>query len=225
MSAQFERARPEEKIAAYVESRRIVLLAVLIVAVVAIAAYSILTAVLTKTAEKNLARIDMITYQLTQDSASLSDEELDGRRDDAMTRLAEFTGKGGIAGVRANMLAGEICYSQKKYEEAGRYWLSAAEKKRGAYTAPLAYFNAAVCAEESGDLDAAAEYYGKAVASRGFLQADHAEFSLGRVREAEGDFSAASESYRNVFDRTPDSSWGKLAKTRLIALEAEGKIE
>ena len=51
--------------------------------------------------------------------------------------------------------------------------------------------------------------------------ASHAEFSLGRVREAKGDTDGAIEAYRSLLGKNPDTSWGNLAKTRLIALGAE----
>ncbi|MDE5897738.1 MAG: tetratricopeptide repeat protein, partial [Treponemataceae bacterium] len=88
------------------------------------------------------------------------------------------------------------------------------------YTNPIVFFNAGVCYEDIGDFDRAESCYAQAAGSADFLMASHAEFNLGRVREANGNASGAVAAYQHLFDREPDSSWGKLAKTRLIALSS-----
>ena len=54
--------------------------------------------------------------------------------------------------------------------------------------------------------------------------ASHAYFSLGRVREAQGDYAGAVEAYTALNDNFPDDDWGNLAKTRIIELKSEGKV-
>ncbi|MDD7125430.1 tetratricopeptide repeat protein, partial [Treponema porcinum] len=147
--------------------------------------------------------------------------ELEMRRNKALEDLSAYLEKGGIVGVRANMLAGEIYYSVKDFKNSAKCWTSAAAKGKKSYTAPLAYFNAAVSYENINDLDNAEKYYKYAVSAKDFLMASHAEFSLGRVREAKGDTDGAIEAYRSLLGKNPDTSWGNLAKTRLIALGAE----
>lgn len=219
--AEFEKATAGEKISNYVERRQNILIAVLAVIVVAIIAYAVVVTVTSKANTKGLAAIDTISYELTQNSSGLSAEELDGRKSKALESLAAYVAKGGVVGVRANMLAAEIYYSQKDYANAAASWNAAAEKGRKAYTASLAYFNAGVSYESNGNLDDAEKCYEKAAADKDFLMASHAEFSLGRVREAKGDTDGAIEAYQSVNAKSPDSSWGNLAKTRLIALDAE----
>lgn len=219
--ADFEKATAGERISYYVEKRRNILIAVLAVVVAAIIAYSVFVTVTSKANTKALAALDTVSYEMTQNSSGLSAEELDRRRTRALESLSAYVVKGGVVGVRANMLAAEIYYSQNDFAAAAASWNAAAEKGKKSYTAPLAYFNAAVAYESSGNLDEAETCYEKAAGSTDFLMASHAEFSLGRVREAKGDSDGAVEAYRSVNAKSPDSSWGNLAKTRLIALDAE----
>lgn len=219
--ADFERATAGERISNYVEKRQNILIAVLSVVVAAIIAYVIVVTVVSKANTKALAALDIISYEMTQNSSGLSAEELDKRRAKAFESLATYVTKGGVVGVRANMLAAEIYYSQKDWNASARFWRTAAEKGKKSYTAPLAYFNAAVAYENGENLDEAEQCYEKAAGDNDFLMAAHAEFSLGRVREAKGDTDGAIEAYRSVNAKSPDSSWGNLAKTRLIALEAD----
>ena len=219
--ATFEKATVGEKISNYVENRQNVLIAILAVVVAAVIAYTVAVTVTSKANTKGLAAIDTISYVMTQESASLSEEELEMRRNKAVEDLSAYLEKGGIVGVRANMLAGEIYYSVKDFKNSAKCWTSAAAKGKKSYTAPLAYFNAAVSYENINDLDNAEKYYKYAVFAKDFLMASHAEFSLGRVREAKGDTDGAIEAYRSLLGKNPDTSWGNLAKTRLIALGAE----
>ena len=219
--ATFEKATVGEKISNYVENRQNVLIAILAVVVAAVIAYTVAVTVTSKANTKGLAAIDTISYVMTQESASLSEEELEMRRNKALEDLSAYLEKGGIVGVRANMLAGEIYYSVKDFKNSAKGWTSAAAKGKKSYTAPLAYLNAAVSYENINDLDNAEKYYKYAVSAKDFLMASHAEFSLGRVREAKGDTDGAIEAYRSLLGKNPDTSWGNLAKTRLIALGAE----
>lgn len=114
--ATFEKATVGEKISNYVENRQNVLIAILAVVVAAVIAYTVAVTVTSKANTKGLAAIDTISYVMTQESASLSEEELEMRRNKALEDLSAYLEKGGIVGVRANMLAGEIYYSVKDFE-------------------------------------------------------------------------------------------------------------
>lgn len=217
---KFEKASIGEKLSVFLDSRKVIFSSVLIIAIVALIAYAVSAAVVVKSNEKGLATIDGITYQLTKDSVNLSAEELDARRVTATDSLSKLVKKGGIVGVRANVLAGEITYSQKKYSDAAKYWVEAAAKGKKSYTAPLAYFNAATCYEELGELDKAMSYYEKAAKAKDFGMASHAEFNFARVKEASGDVDGALEVYNSVVAKYPNDTWAALAKSRIIALEA-----
>lgn len=178
-----------------------------------------------KTIEKGLGKIDLISYELTNKSYDLSETEIAARQDKAVSSLSELVGKSGIVGVRANMLSAEIYYQKKDFENARSAWLAAAQKGKNTYIAPIALFNAASCSEELGNLDDAAAGYKSAAEVKDFYEAAHALFSLGRVQETKGDFVAAAASYQALVDKSPEDSWAKLAKNRLVSLKISGKVE
>lgn len=178
-----------------------------------------------KTIEKGLGKIDLISYELTNKSYDLSETEIAARQDKAVSSLSELVGKSGIVGVRANMLSAEIYYQKKDFENARSAWLAAAQKGKNTYIAPIALFNAASCCEELGNLDDAAAGYKSASEVKDFYEAAHALFSLGRVQEAKEDFVAAAASYQALVDKSPEDSWAKLAKNRLVSLKISGKVE
>lgn len=207
----------------------VVLLAVIVVSNVNVSA-----------TKNGIEQIESITYALTKnsdDSSSSGDSELSedeqkakkeeeklARQTTALEQLSSLSSKSGIVGVRANMLVADIKFDQKKYDEARDAYVKAAEGKK-AYTRALNYFNAAVCSEELGDDDSAEKYYKAASDDSDFVLIDHALFSLGRVYEAKSDFENAKSAYEKLNDLHPATSWGQLAKSRLIALKADGKIQ
>lgn len=208
-----------DTIADFVDSRRKVLLAVLVLIVVGVAVFVAATMIGGKSNEKALSAIDTISYNLTNNSASCTDEELAQRRKSAFEKLTPFLNKSGVAGVRANMLAAEIAYSNGDYESAAKYWLAASNKDKTAYTSNLSLFNAGAALEEVGKVDEALDCYTKASQDKDNLLAAHAKFSMARVMETKGDTAAALEVYKELNDKIPDTQWGQLAKTRVLALQ------
>lgn len=219
--AEFEKAKLNEKIASYLIAGKKVIIAVVVAIVVLLAGIFTYTGVSASAAKNGLAAIDKISYELTKDSADLSEEDLNARKAACLEKLAAYVTKGGITGVRANMLAAEITYSQKNYADAAKYYTAAAEKNKKAYTSGLESFNAAVCFENVNDLDNAVKYYSASINDKEFMLKDHAYFSLGRVLEAKGDKEGAVKAYNDLRAASPDSTWANLAKTRLIVLDAE----
>ncbi|MCI1210080.1 MAG: tetratricopeptide repeat protein [Treponema sp.] len=214
-----------EKLDNFLTKHRVVILSIAGAVVAVILIYTAAVTVLTNANKKALTKIDAITYALTKDSYNLSSDELQQRRTTAATALAAYNKKGGIIGIRANMLSADLSFEQKDYTAARSYWLAAAKADTKAYTAPLSYFNAAVCSEELDDSSSAITYYQKASEAPDFLLVSHALFSLGRVKEAQQDFTGASEAYQKIVDKSPSDKWADLAKSRLIALADEGKIK
>ena len=122
------------------------------------------------------------------------------------------------------MLVAEIKFAQKNYDEARSAWLKAADVNKKAYTAPLCYYNAAVCCENLNDIDGAVSYYKVASEYEDFVLIDHALFSLGRVNEAAQKYDEAKAAYEKLNEIRPSSNWGKLAKSRIIFLKSAGNI-
>ena len=220
-----ENVTVSSKLNAFMEKNRKLIIGLFIGVVVAIAAFIVVEIVLSNAKTKNIAAVDALSFELTDGSGSLEDSELAARRDEVLEKLIPYTKKGGVAGVRANMLAAEIEYQKKNYESALEYWENAADKDVKAYTASLALYNAGVCYEALNQLEDAAESYELAAADEDFLLRSHALFSYGRVLEASGKYKEAVEAYQELNAKCPDEGWSNLAKTRIIELKLEGKAE
>ena len=162
---------------------------------------------------------------MTSKSSDLEDSEVESRIAAALEKAAPLAKKGGIVGARANMLCAELTFQQKKYEDSAAYWKACAAKAKKTYIAPIAYFNLGVCNEELGKLDDAAENYKIASDNVDFVLRPHAMFSYARVIDLKGDYKLAADSYNALVNAYADNSWAKLAKSRLIALKNDGKIE
>lgn len=221
--------------------------AVFVAIMVVLVAVIVISNVKARATRNGIEQIEAITSSLTKeseipaedDNAELTEEEKVAkeaeteakkaeekvaRQTTALEQLSSLSSKSGIVGVRANMLIADIKFDQKKYDEARDAYVKAAEGKK-AYTAALNYFNAGVCSEELGDNDSALKYYKSASEDSDFVLVDHVLFSLGRVYEAKSDFENAKSTYKKLNDLHPTTSWGQLAKSRLIALKADGKIQ
>lgn len=220
-----EKTKFSEKLSSFLEKNRRIVLAVFSVVIVAFVAYVVVFAASSKSNEKTLALVDQISYELTNGSYGLEDTELSARRTTAKNALEPLLSKGGVGGVRANMLMAEIAYQEKDYSKAIECWEAAANKGKKSYTAPLAYFNIASCYEQTGKTDDAATYYKKSADTDEFVLKPHALFSYGRVLETLGKYAEAADAYNSLNDSYPSDVWANLAKTRLIDLKIQGKIE
>jgi len=223
--ADVEKETASSRLNSYMEKNRKIFIGILAVVVVALVAFIVGVNVKNSSKDKALQAIDEITFTLTDGSSELEEGELNARRIDALDNLAKYVNKGGIVGARANMLCAELTYQQKKYEDAASYWSAAASKSKKTYIAPLAYYNMGASYEQMNKLDEAAANYKLAADNADFVLGTHAKFSYGRVLETQGKTAEAVAAYTELNDKSPDDTWAKLAKTRIIALKAEGKAE
>ena len=223
--ADYEEMTASKKLAGFIEKRKVAFIAILIAFVRLLAGYVVCASIANSNKAKGLQAIDEITFELTDKSSGLTDEEIEARLNTAFEKASAYTKKSGITGARANMLCADITYQQKKYAESAGYWKAAAEKSKKSYIAPLCYFNTAVCSEETGNIDDAATYYKLAADNKNFVMRTHAMFSYARVLEAKGDYAGAAATYTELNDNFSGDSWADLGKSRLIALKKDGKIE
>jgi tetratricopeptide (TPR) repeat protein len=137
---------------------------------------------------------------------------------DELSAFAEKTS--GYAGARAYSLAASNHAEQKNWAPAEGAWRSSAKKAGNSYLAPVSLFNAAVAAEEQGNLDQAVELYAESAAHvSGFPAAARAQFEIGRLRESQGDTEAALEAYKLIPEKwANESTWINLAQSRIIIL-------
>jgi tetratricopeptide (TPR) repeat protein len=166
-------------------------------------------------AEEFNRRYEALRFSLTDESKASEVEAL-------LAELNVFAPKtSGYAGGRAWSIIAGIHSDKKEWAEAETAWSSAAKTASKTYLAPIAYFNAAVAAEEQGKNGEAIELYTQAITHpAAFPAAARAQFSIGRLKEPE-DEAAALEAYRAVISDWPsDTVWTSLAHSRIIALEA-----
>jgi tetratricopeptide (TPR) repeat protein len=221
-------ARPEaekksfaEAAGAFLGKYRILFLSVIGGLIVAALAIGIVNYIITKSHAKGLAAVEEIAYTLENTDA----DGLGAAVAVALASLEDYADGTSVVAVRANLLKADLFFRDKKYEDARIAWIAAAEAQKKAYTAPIGWYNAAVCSEELGDIESAAAYYEKAVTFENFALKTHTLFSLGRIKDESGDYTGAAEQYQKLQDTYPDDAWASLAMSRLIALRAEGKIQ
>ncbi|MHC6201792.1 tetratricopeptide repeat protein [Breznakiellaceae bacterium SP9] len=126
----------------------------------------------------------------------------------------------GYAGVRANAILGTMQMDKKLWEEAQSTWIRAAGNAGTSYLAPVAYYNAAVCAEEQDKNADAIDLYSKSLTFKEvFPGAARAQFAIGRLQEAQENKAAAIEAYQAVVDNWAyEYIWNSLAQSRIIVL-------
>lgn len=225
MTEKNEKKTVSARVNTVMEKNRKLLISLLVVLVVGLIGVIVYEIVSSKNKEKDLAAIDKISYELVNESSSLTDAELSERSEKAMAELEAYLGKGGIVGVKANNLAADLAYAKKDYEKALSYWTAVTEKGKKLYTYPIAKFNMASCLEELNRNEDAAAAYKECSEVVDFVLANHAKFNYGRVLEVMAKYEEAAEVYQQMNDDNPYDSWSNIAKTRLISLEADGKIK
>ena len=208
-----------EKLAGYVDKRAKILIGVLVAIVVLFVAYCISFIVIQNNNKKGIESVDTIEFKLTDGSESLSDEEVEERKNVALESLNSFMKKGGVTGVRANMLAAEIYYSRKDYKNSAECYKLAAQKGKKSYTAPICNYYAAVSYENVGNLDEALAFYKKAAVFDTFVKSSHAKFSCARILESKGNLEEAKKVYQDLVDNNSGDTWADVAKTRLLYLD------
>jgi tetratricopeptide (TPR) repeat protein len=173
--------------------------------------------------KKAIAEVEELTARYDELRGGINEESPNGTEVEALLAdLGAFAkGKSGFSGGAAWAAIARIHGDRKEWAQAGEAWLNAALAASKTYLGPVAYFNAAVAAEEQGKREEAVELYTKCVALPvQFPQAPHAQFSIGRLNEELEKYSEAIEAYREVMIKWPDiASWSNLARSRIIELE------
>jgi tetratricopeptide (TPR) repeat protein len=206
----------EDIIAGFIRNNRkpLFVLLVLIAAGITgfIAAYTVRDAL----SKKAVARVDEYARRVqelgdagSQEAAALLEE------------LNAFAPKTfGYAAGKAYSLAAGIYAGRKEWDKAEEAWSASAKKAPKTFLAPFSLYNAAVAAEERGNLENAVEYHLKCIEYQGLNPAAaRSQFSIGRIRERQNNREAALEAYRKVIEGWPeDATWANLARSRIISL-------
>jgi len=215
-----------EKIVEFLQKNRMRLLAGLAAIVLVVAGFIIVSVVREKNLSSALSKIDEFNHRYDSLKAGLlSDEEMSVAQLSElavlMADISEFENKNsGFAAARAYTISANIYMDQKNWKAAEEKWVKAAEAAPKAYLAPIAIYNAAVAAEEQGNIEAAIAHYTKAAGfGDSFSSAARAQFSVGRLEESRNNRDSAIAAYRNLLAKWPnDQVWPNLAQNRLIVL-------
>ena len=214
------------KLSEFLIKNRKVLVIVLILVIVVLVGFVVFTSVKSASVEKGLSKIEAVEYNLTKNGAAFSDSELVTAQDNALSELSSFLSKGGIVGARADMLAADIYFQKKDFSKSYDLWMTASAKVKGTYLESLCKYEAAVCAEGRGNLDDAVSLYKAVAEDKNFVDRSRAYFNLGRINESKDDYKAAKEAYDSIASLGyAGDKWADLAKSRLLQLQIDGKIE
>ncbi len=214
-------------LANWIAKNSVILIGIIAVVVVVAVVLGVVSTVNTSKAEKGFTELDNLYYQLTvaQNKTDATEESVKAKEAETLSAvyaLADANSRNAV-GSRAYLLAAELEFKNAEYAKARDAYLNAAAANEKAYTAPLCWYNAAICAEELGDVDGAIANIEKAVARADFVTAPRAMFNAGRMEEQRGNYAAAKTWYNRVNDKYVNDNWANLAKSRLISLDAEGK--
>jgi tetratricopeptide (TPR) repeat protein len=139
-----------------------------------------------------------------------------------LSDIEAFAGnKRGFAASKAWSLAANIYTRKEDWQKTEEAWLKAARAGSKNYLGPIALFQAAVAAEEQGNIDKAIDLLQQCLAHRfEFPAAPRAQFAIGRLYEQLGNDADAVEAYRAVLINWADMPvWPDLARSRIIAIE------
>lgn len=221
-----EKKTASEKFNAWLVKYRFVLIGVIGAIILCAVVIGVIIAVDESNREKGFAALDAIETSYTEMLAE-DDLDADGRAEKVATFRDELAGltKKGAVGSRAYMLLADIEFNEKNYDAAINAWIAASEANPKAYTSALSLYNAAVCYEELGDIDSAISYLKMTVESDDFPLKSRALFNAGRLEEGRGNYEEAVDWYTQVNDDFAGDSWANFAMSRIITLEAEGKVK
>jgi len=177
---------------------------------------------------KAIAEVEELNRKFTDLNFYISQgeysEEVDELLDDlkAFTdKVSIFTGSKTFARSKAWSLAGRIYSSREDWPQAETAWINSAKAGEKTYLGPIALFEAAVAAEEQGNLEQAIDLLQQCVTHRfDFPSAPRAQFSIGRLYEQLGDDDMALEAYRTVLINWPDMPvFQHLARSQIVKIE------
>ena len=217
-----------DKLGKWILKNRVVLISILAVIFVAGVVGAIAFSVAAKNTEKKFANLyDLTTeYNAVVEDLDFSDEEKFAESQVILAdvlSIADANAKNSV-GIRAYMLAAEIQFANKDYANAAASWENAANANLKVYTAPLSFYNAAVCYEELGNYDAAIASLKKAIESDDFALKAKAIFNLGRLEETIGNYAAAADAYNDIVENYSSLEVFNFAKSRLIYLKEQGLL-
>jgi len=215
-----------EKLSDFIQKNRKTILIGFAILLVILAGVIIITTVRDNLRSKALSKVEEFirTYNSLRITDSADDPNMIFKAIETaafMEEVSAFASKNsGYASAKAYSLYADIQWDQQKYAEAEKAWLNSAKAAAKSYLAPVSYYNAAVAAEEQGNIGSAIEHYKMALGfGNVFPSAARAQFSVGRLEESRDNTEAALGAYRSLLSTWPDDPvWSNLAQSRILAL-------
>ena len=128
MTEKTENKTASAKLGGFLEKNRKGVLVTFIVIVVLVIGFLGFEIIRNSSSKKALAAIEGYYYELTAISNDAEDAEITKKATECIEKMEPYTKKGGIAGVRANMLSAELAYILKDYDDAIGYYDAAIAK-------------------------------------------------------------------------------------------------
>ena len=214
-----------EKLNEFLQKNRIKLVIGLAAVLVILAGFVIFNVVSDKIKSNAFTAIDDLNrrYEALKPLIGSETDSASGEAD--ITALLEdldgFSKKNsGFAAARSYSLMAGIYWDKKNWAEAEKAWSASAKAAGKSYLAPVSLYNAAMAAEEQGDINSAIDLLNSALGyGSDFPAAAKAQFSIGRLEESRDNKSAALEAYHTLVSKWPgDQVWANLAQNRIIVL-------
>ncbi len=229
---EFQQHEPKvtfsDRLANFVDKRKIIIWAVLISIIVAIVLYFVFVE-----RNKRLTEASTVLAEEAEDLYGQWLNETDEKKkseletkllDKIKLVLREYPHQYGsqrVLFVRANFY-----FNKKEWKKAASDFTYLADAFPKSYLARISLFNAASCNEELGNTNKAIELYRNLVDkySDSALVA-RSLFSIGRIYEGLNKYDEAKKVYNELEDKSPSSNWTKIARNRIIYLKVQGKIK
>ncbi|HQC26694.1 MAG TPA: tetratricopeptide repeat protein [Treponemataceae bacterium] len=215
-----------KKVSEFLSKQRILLISIPLVLILIAGIYGAVTVINNSVAKKDFENLDTILFSLEKKAMGASEDTLLQSIHETKQELQAFVAKKkkGAASARASMALGGLEFEEENYAEAMDAYLASAEANKKAYTASVAYYNAAICAEELGQLEKALEIFEKAKSSPHFALVPQTLFNMGRIALELQDKEAAKGYFQALVDKYSNESWANLAKSQLLLLETEENL-
>jgi len=207
-----------ERLNEFVFAHRKIIITVFLALLTALIVLVVVTVV---TEHRNTTALEAVEQLFAELDRSRTDGVVDSETEErviqSLLTVAEKNSRS-LAGARAWLTVAEIYFARSDWETAATHYESAARAAPQAYTAPLAWFNAGMSADNAGDSETAAMAFAQAASHTSFAWNARAWFNLGRIHDQAGRTAEAVEAFQQLAALYPDNQYTKLAKSRLIVL-------
>jgi len=231
METNKEKTSLGDKINDFIQKNRkgiFISLGVIVAAVAGLIAWFLISDSVNK---KAIAAVEELSAEYERLHSSGNSDYYSAEMDVFLAKIQSFAdNKRGFPGSKAWSIIGHIYSDRGQWAQAEEAWLKSAQTGEKTYLGPIAYFQAAVAAEEQSKLEKAIEYLEKCVSHNfEFPDGPRAQFNIGRLYEQLGNYNAALDAYRDVMIKWPWERpetisqnmliWQNLARNQIIKLE------